>query len=401
MPRSGPIGFVRAVPRDPPIIDMTVAHRICTRHHVPESCTMTVMREQSFRRAVALASIMAFAVTGCSGFWQESAQDSGENQEIPKIAYGKDVDSSTRPIVELERFIDAEIISVTEYWYSFGGALAINRVHRLTYKADYEEEVVLWREVFPESDGWTVDRVISNEIIIGQDYRDGKVAGHGMILEPGTYARDETAHANTVKVEDYDYVRVALNEYEWPEQKEPLSTIVALTSKYDQYIEIPVPKSAVLDGWEQSEKRGKTNFTFSFQEERDDGDSSYHMLELWLKKGSVTNVVVVQLSEDFPRVPGLAATTKGMALLLDEQSVVGRFAVEFDGASVTVEMPDTGGWEPCLAISRWAPAAVDSPYERPELIYVRVSSIKMAPERLEFVRPNLWFFYRPVKSASN
>lgn len=361
---------------------------------------MTVMREQWLGRAVVLASIMALAVAGCRNYQQPLAQDAAEKQQLPRIAYGQDLDPSTRPIVELDRFKDAEIISVTEYLTSFGGALAINRVHRLTYKADYEEEVALWREIFPESEGWRVEYVISNEIIIGKDYRDGKVAGHAMILEPGTYERDETAHANTVKVEDYDYVRIALNEYEWPDQKEPLASIVALTARYDQYIDIPVPSSAVLDSWKQSEKGGKTNFTFSFKEERDDADGSFHMLELWLKKGSQTNVVVVQLSKDFPRVPGLAATTKGIALLLDDESVVDRLAVEFDGASVTVEMSDSDGWDLCLAISRWAPATVRSPYERPELIYVRISSIKMAPEKLDIVRPNLWLFYKPVQDAS-
>ncbi len=302
-------------------------------------------------------------------------------------------------MVELDRFKNVESTSVTEYLGDYDGVFAITRVHRFTYKADYEEEIELWRELFPESEGWTVESQTSHMTIFGKDYRDGKVEGHAMILEPGTYRRDENARAKTVKVEDYDYVRVAMNENQWPDQSEPYSRIVAFTTSRRSYIQIQVPRSAFFESWEEVQEAGKQTFTFKFLEQADSTDDAYSMLELWFKRGEQNYVVIVQLRKSIPAVPGLERTDRDEALLLDHESVIGRLPVEFRGKSVTVRMPDADGWEPCVAISRWAPVSVRSPYVRPKLIYVRVSSIEMAPEKQPFVRPNLWQFYKPVREA--
>ncbi|HXH60509.1 MAG TPA: hypothetical protein VNI20_04055 [Fimbriimonadaceae bacterium] len=339
-------------------------------------------------RRILVAAAVVLTAVGCVPKKQAVAPIE-KRPAVPHV--GRSLDPSLRPLVELAPFRGMKYVSVSEYDSQLEGALNIDRVFRMTYRAHLEDEVKRLRGILPESDGWYLSG--KGPYYFSKDYPDGKVATHAMVVQSGRIERDESVFTKTMMHPDDNYVSISFNEIYFPKESEPLRQIAVFSADRGQHVMVDVPRSAYI----ADTLRKPGSITVDLIQAPDPNDGTQQLLEIWLSDGIQSYAVEVQVSKAMEQVPGVSGLDIDHAVLLGEKGQVGTLAVSRKGKAFTVS-----GLDPkrnvTAVISRWIPKSVPAPAVLPEVIYTRVSSVVFDQNALPFPRPNLGLFFQPVSS---
>lgn len=132
--------------------------------------------------------------------------------QTPLQAKITELDPKTPPTLGIHEFRNRKPITVSEYVTVDKGKSYHIFVYRYCYKAKYEPEAKLWKELYVKSRGWKIDHERPKELLISHRAAHPKLVDQALILHPGRIAFDKKQKARTRVIPDDNWVWVSLNE---------------------------------------------------------------------------------------------------------------------------------------------------------------------------------------------